>query len=52
MMTVPSTPEEVIAFIGANFEVMEEAPEPENVRYQLTVHDLLSAFQWWQGEAP
>jgi hypothetical protein len=44
---VPTTPQEVMAFIGSHFDSMEEAADPENVRFQLSVHDLLSAFQFW-----
>lgn len=44
---IPQTPDEAIAFIGNQCEVHEDADNPENVRFQLTVHDLLSAFRWW-----
>ncbi|MCA7086095.1 Lar family restriction alleviation protein [Cupriavidus sp. DB3] len=54
---IPRTAEQMIEFIGSNFDSMqadewtdEPIPEPagdlNNVRYSLTVHDLLSAFQW------
>lgn len=54
---IPTTPEQMIQFIGSHFNSME-APgwtggfpsEPTGdlsmVRYSLTVHDLLSAFDW------
>jgi hypothetical protein len=45
---LPSTPEEIIAFIGGHYDSMEEAENPENVRFQLSVHDLQSAFVWWR----
>jgi len=54
---IPQTPEQIIAFIGSNFDDMQ--PEgwtgalPEKptgdlsmVKYSLSVHDLLSAFSW------
>ncbi len=53
---IPQTPEQMIDFIGSNFNSMEAdgwtddkfPPEPTgdlyNVKYSLTVHDLLSAF--------
>lgn len=54
---IPTTPQEMIEFIGSNFDSMqadqwtdEVIPKPagdlSNVRYSLTVHDLLSAFDW------
>lgn len=54
---IPTTPQEMIEFIGSNFDSMqadqwtdEVIPKPagdlSNVRYLLTVHDLLSAFDW------
>jgi hypothetical protein len=54
---IPTTPEQMIAFIGSHFNSMEAqewAGEPvakpagdlSMVRYSLTVHDLLSAFDW------
>ena len=60
--SVPSTPEQIISFIGCNFGSMEaddwteELPqEPigdlSNVRYSLSVHDLLSAFSEWSDSA-
>jgi len=51
-MRKPKTPVEVVAFIGNNFNSMQthnEAGEklPDNmVTYRLTVHDILSAFEW------
>lgn len=44
---IPSTPAQAIGFIGNQFEVREDAGDLERVRFQLTVHDLLSAFRWW-----
>jgi hypothetical protein len=44
---IPQTADEVIAFVGSQFECREDAESPENVRFQLTVHDLQSAFRWW-----
>ncbi len=46
---IPKTPQEVIDFIGGNFNSMtkfsvEGSLPLEDVRYSLTVHDLLSAF--------
>jgi hypothetical protein len=49
---LPSTPEEMIAFIGSQFEMREDAEDPSRVRFVLTVHDLLSAFDWWFDGAP
>jgi hypothetical protein len=44
---IPQTPDEAISFIGSQFESREDADNPENVRFQLTAHDLLSAFSLW-----
>ncbi|USE78945.1 hypothetical protein NDR89_23335 [Cupriavidus gilardii] len=54
---IPRTAHEMVEFIGSNYDTMqadawtqEEIQRPagdlNNVRYSLTVHDLLSAFQW------
>jgi hypothetical protein len=54
---IPQTPEQMIGFIGSNFNSMEaqgwtdELPanptgDLSMVKYSLTVHDLLSAFSW------
>ena len=63
-MIKPKTPEEIIAFIGSNFNSMAtnqpvlnndgewvagEMFPLEDVTYSLTVHDLLSAFSEWGG---
>jgi hypothetical protein len=45
----PSTAHEVIEFIGSNYESMETHSDDgilaeEDIRYLLTVHDILSAF--------
>jgi hypothetical protein len=48
---IPKTPEEAIAFIGDQCEVREDAKDLDRVRFQLTVHDLLSAFRWWFDDA-
>lgn len=48
---IPRTAEQAIAFIGNQYECSEDAEHLDDVRYQLTVHDLLSAFDWWFGEA-
>jgi hypothetical protein len=50
-VTIPTTPEQAIAFIGSQFEVREDAEPLDRTRFQLTVHDLLSAFDWWFGDA-
>lgn len=44
---VPTTPDEAIAFIGSHFNCQYDADKPENIRYELSVHDILSAFRWW-----
>jgi hypothetical protein len=44
---LPLTAEDAIAFIGNHFDSMAEAADPMNVRFTLSVHDLLSAFRWW-----
>jgi hypothetical protein len=48
---IPKTPEEVIGFIGSNFNLMREfgkegvpGRNKEETEYTLTIHDLLSAF--------
>jgi hypothetical protein len=49
---LPRTPQEMIDFIGSQFEVHQFAekdgtPLPLDMnRFTLTVHDLLSAFHW------
>ena len=49
---LPRTPQEMIDFIGSHFEMHQFAdaegnPLPLDMnRFTLTVHDLLSAFQW------
>jgi hypothetical protein len=57
---IPTTPEQMIDFIGSHFDSMEAQEWSEfsgdarakpsgdlsMVRYSLTVHDLLSAFDW------
>jgi hypothetical protein len=57
---IPTTPEQMIDFIGSHFNSMEAqewsefsgdavakpAGDLSMVRYSLTVHDLLSAFDW------
>jgi hypothetical protein len=49
---IPRTAEQAIAFIGNQYECSEDAEHLDDVRYQLTVHDLLSAFDWWFGDDP
>ena len=65
-MIKPKTPEEVIAFIGSNYNSMIPTADPvmnesgewvtgellplEDIVYSLTVHDLLSAFSEWSDE--
>jgi len=41
---LPSTADEVIAFIGENYSTMSYEGLKEDRAYWLTVHDLLSAF--------
>jgi hypothetical protein len=45
----PLTPEEIVAFIGSHYNVMRDAEngDVESIEYQLTVHDIQSAFRWW-----
>jgi hypothetical protein len=54
---IPTTPEQMIDFIGSNFDSMQAdgwtdtlpskpTGDLSMVRYSLTVHDLLSAFEW------
>jgi len=45
MPTLPSTPEDVIDFLGTNIEHMDAVGDIEDRRITLSVHDLLSAFQ-------
>ena len=45
MPRLPSTPEEVVAFVGDHFEVMGIEGPVEDRRITLSVHDLLSSFQ-------
>lgn len=46
--SLPSTPDEVIAFIGSNFASSHTQGDKADWRYQVSVHDLLSAFSEWQ----
>jgi hypothetical protein len=46
--SLPSTPDEVIAFIGSNFDSSHTQGDKADWRYQVSVHDLLSAFSEWQ----
>ncbi|MDT0215832.1 hypothetical protein Q9R35_00715 [Alcaligenes sp. AB3] len=53
---LPNTPEEIRAFIGKSFSSLQfgqdnELPH-ENDTYTLTAHDLISAFQWAEIDAP
>lgn len=53
---LPNTPEEIRAFIGKSFSSLQfgqdnELPH-ENDTYTLTAHDLISAFQWSEIDAP
>ncbi len=44
----PRTPEEMVAFIGSHFDAMrDETSDPEDIRFTLSVHDLLSAMSDW-----
>jgi hypothetical protein len=53
---IPQTPQQAIDFIGSQYSSMEAdgweadlstpSGDLSNVRYVLTVHDLLSAFSW------
>ncbi|MFC3865886.1 hypothetical protein [Alcaligenes aquatilis] len=53
---LPNTPEEIRAFIGKDFVSLrfgQENEQPhENDTYTLTAHDLISAFQWSEIDAP
>lgn len=46
--SLPSTTDEVIAFIGSNFSSSHTQGDKADWRYQVSVHDLLSAFSEWQ----
>jgi hypothetical protein len=46
-LRLPSTPDEVIAFISPHYDYMQEADDPANVRFQVSVHDLMSSFRDW-----
>jgi hypothetical protein len=50
---IPRTPQQMIDFIGSNFNSMQTHTEdgstalsPDAVCYSITVHDILSAFEW------
>ena len=43
-MGVQMNPDQIIEFIGSNFDKMKNADNIEDTQYTLTVHDLLSAF--------
>lgn len=53
---LPNTPEEIRAFIGKSFSSLrfgQDNEQPhENDTYTLTAHDLISAFQWSEIDAP
>jgi len=51
MPTLPSTPEDVIDFLGSNIECMDAVGAVEDRRITLSVHDLLSAFQEFADSA-
>lgn len=44
---LPNTPAEAIDFIGSHFDAMTEADDLTDVRFTLSVHDLLSACSNW-----
>jgi hypothetical protein len=49
---IPQTAEDVIAFIGNHYSSMDDSSaDPLNIRFELTVHDLQSAFFWWFDDA-
>jgi len=48
---LPANAEEMVAFIGSHYNSMrDDKPDPNDIVYELTVHDLLSAFRWWFDE--
>lgn len=55
-MNIPKTEQDVIDFIGSNFNSMRTHDNEGNaltldqVTYNLTVHDLLSAFEFLENE--
>lgn len=53
---LPNTPEEIRAFIGKSFSSLQFGQETEQPHdddtYTLTAHDLISAFQWLEIDAP
>jgi hypothetical protein len=47
MQLIPRTADELVAFVGSNFSYFENAaPNKENWSYRMTVHDLLSSFDF------
>jgi len=45
---LPANAAEMVAFIGSHYNSMrDDKPDPNDIVYELTVHDLLSAFRWW-----
>jgi len=49
---IPRTPQEAVDFIGHNFAGRDERGEMENWLFTLSIHDLLSAFSWWEDMWP
>lgn len=49
---LPSTPEEVVAFIGSHFGSMDVDGPLEDRHVRMSIHDLLSAFRDWRDFPP
>ena len=47
---LPANAAEMIAFIGSHYHFMRDMADPNDTVYELTAHDLLSAFRWWFDE--
>lgn len=48
---LPANADEMVALIGSHYNSMrDDKPDPNDIVYELTVHDLLSAFRWWFDE--
>lgn len=44
---IPRTPDDLVAFVGSNFNCFENtATDKEDWSYRMTVHDLLSSFDF------
>lgn len=51
LTTIPRTEEQADQFIGSHFDCKRQDPETGEITYQLTSHDLISAFSTYFAES-